>query len=242
MFASGSFTRAGRTEQLCMYAMSSSVFAVVDQIVQSQTGVTWRLYNKDADDAEADRTPNTTHPALDLWQRPNDFYTLPELVEATAALGAGRRAVAGRRPCAGANENGLPLELWPIRPDRMRPVVDPERFIVGYMYRGGGEEIPLGLRDVIYVRKPNPLDPFRGLSPIAALILDVEGEQAAAQYNTLFFANGAAARRAHPGHRGHVRARVQAHAAALPRIPPGRQTTPTASACRSWARGSTRRP
>ena len=44
---------------------------------------------------------------------------------------------------------------------------------------------------MIRAKRPNPLDPYRGLGPIGSLLLDIEGEKAAAEWNAAFFRNGA---------------------------------------------------
>lgn len=81
--------------------------------------------------------------------------------------------------------------MWPVRPDRMAPVKDRTNFLAGYVYAVGDEKIPLRTDQVLFDRRQNPRDPWRGLSPIPSLMLDIEGEKAAAAWNYNFFANGA---------------------------------------------------
>jgi phage portal protein BeeE len=86
----------------------------------------------------------------------------------------------------------MPLEMWPVRPDRMRPVADPKKFCVGYEYVGpSGEVVPLGLDEVIFERRPNPLDPYRGLGPVQTILTDLDSSRFSREWNRQFFANSA---------------------------------------------------
>src|SRR5215472_8999935 len=56
--------------------------------------------------------------------------------------------------------SSIPLGLWPVRPDRLEPVPDPDTYLKGYIYSSpdGREKIPLGVTDVIVIRYPSPMD------------------------------------------------------------------------------------
>ncbi|KKK90437.1 hypothetical protein LCGC14_2723000, partial [marine sediment metagenome] len=87
---------------------------------------------------------------------------------------------------------GPPLELWPVRPDRMAPVPDPTEFLKGYVYFSpDGEKVLLGVDDVVQLKMPNPLDPYRGLGPVQSILADLDSERYSAAWNRNFFLNGA---------------------------------------------------
>lgn len=170
---------------------NSTLFAIVDRCATGMASIDWHLYRKAPPGAPAeDRQEVTVHAALDLWNRPNSFFTQQEFVETTQQhheLTGEMFWVIARDP-----RSPIPLELWPVRPDRMRPVPDPQRFLVGYIYCGpDGEEVPLGLDEVIFVRRPNPLDPYRGMSAVASAMVPIEGAAFAAEWNRNFFKNSA---------------------------------------------------
>uniref|UniRef100_UPI003671AC98 phage portal protein n=1 Tax=Paenibacillus chitinolyticus TaxID=79263 RepID=UPI003671AC98 len=76
--------------------------------------------------------------------------------------------------------------------DRMEPVPDPDDFLVGYIYRGpSGERIPLGVDDVIFLRRPNPEDPYRGMGAVQTILMDIDATKASAEWNANFFRNSA---------------------------------------------------
>jgi HK97 family phage portal protein len=86
----------------------------------------------------------------------------------------------------------IPLEMWVVRPDRIRPVPDPEQFLLGYMYTGpDGQEVALRKEDVIFIRTPHPTDPYRGIGPVQALLTDLDAVRYSAEWNRSFFLNSA---------------------------------------------------
>ena len=180
---------SGNMEQhLGAMSAQSTLFAIVDRIASSIAAVTWRLYRGTGET----RVEVDPHPALTVWNKPNPFYTQSEFVETIQQhyelTGEWWWAIGRSNLLSGA---GPPVELWPVRPDRMRPVKHPTEFISGYVYGIGTNEVPLRLEDVVFNKRPNPLDPYRGIGPIGTLLVDIEGEAAASAFNTQFFRSGA---------------------------------------------------
>lgn len=181
--------------QMAAYGAVGTLFSIVHRLSESTSQVEWRLYRKTTDgrrryEGEETRTEVTRHAALDLWNRPNPWETRQSFVEATQQhldLTGEAWWVVARSPVA-----DLPLELWTVRPDRMTPVPHPTRFLSGYVYRGpDGEQVPLGLDDVIQIKMPNPLDPYRGLGPVQAILVDLDAARYSAEWNRNFFVNSA---------------------------------------------------
>jgi HK97 family phage portal protein len=72
------------------------------------------------------------------------------------------------------NNRGVPKEIWPRRPDRMGVVPDEDRKgylgVAGYKWKRGEKDIvEFEPNDVIHFKFWNPLEPYRGLRPIAAV-------------------------------------------------------------------------
>src|ERR1041384_1277659 len=126
-----------------------------------------------------------------VWNRPNPFMPRQEYVE----IGQQHVDLAGEWWWVIARSRltgGTPVEMWPVRPDRMRPVESNTDFIAGYIYRSpDGEEVPLRREDVIMIRTPAPLDIFRGVSPLAALDADLSQTQVQTAWASAFFRNAA---------------------------------------------------
>lgn len=190
--------RAGSSAALSAMGAQSTLFAIVDRIAYSTSRVDWRLYRKPAGAPPAphrvvptDEGMVTRHPALTLWNRPNPHHTAQEFREATIQhfeLVGEMPWVIGR---ARRTPDGPPIELWTVRPDNIRPVADRFEFINGWIYGTGLREVPLRLDQVIFTKRPHPTNPYRGIGPVQTLLLDLEGEKAATEFNAAFFRNGA---------------------------------------------------
>lgn len=176
--------------QMAAMGQVGTLFAIVDKLATGVAGTQWHLYRKARSGNPDDRTEVMDHPALVVLNRPNPFYTRQELFEA----GQQHQDLTGEMWWVMARDRRLafPTEIWPIRPDKMQPVTSPSAFITGYLYTGpDGEKIPLAKEDVIFIRRPNPLDPFRGIGPVQSVLSYIDGEHYSAMWNRNFFLNGA---------------------------------------------------
>ncbi|WP_377271917.1 phage portal protein [Peterkaempfera sp. SMS 1(5)a] len=181
---------AGARAQLRAMGQVGTLFSIVNRTSTSTSRVNWRLYRKAKSGRPEDRVEVTSHAALDLWNRPNRFFTRQEFVETEQQhidlTGEGWWVLA-RSP-----RSTIPLEMWPVRPDRMEPVPDPEHYLTGYIYTSpGGERVPLGLDEVIQIRMPNPEDVYRGMGPVQAILHDLDATRYSAAWNANFFRNSA---------------------------------------------------
>lgn len=190
-FVSGLMRPAGQEAQMRAQGTNSTLYAIVDRIITSYSQVEWHLYRTAKSGKDEDRVEVTSHAALDLWNGPNKFMTGPTFRES----GQQHEELTGEQWWVIArNEHfkQLPLELWPVRPDRMDPVPDENDFIVGYVYRSpSGEQVPLDVDDVIFQRRPNPIDPYRGMGVVQTILIDLDATRASAEWNRAFFLNSA---------------------------------------------------
>ena len=192
-------TTGGMTAQMQAQGQVGTLFAIVDRIITAYSQVEWKLYRVPRDgrrrydggttSTQDGRVEVTRHPALDLWHKPNPFFF----------GGAFRESTQQHEELTGEqywiivrNAVGLPQEMWFVRPDRMEPVPDSENFLAGYIYRGpGGEDVPLAVDDVIFLRRPHPLDPYRGLGAVQSILGDLDATYLSTEYNRNFFMNSA---------------------------------------------------
>ncbi|MET8864661.1 phage portal protein [Nonomuraea sp. NPDC004580] len=168
-----------------------TLFAIVHRTSNATSQVDWKLYRTAASGLDEDRQEVTRHAALDIWNRPNPWMPRQEFVEVEQQhvdlTGEGWWVVA-RNP----RMRSIPLELWPVRPDRIFPVPDPQEFIRGYIYLGpDGEQVPLRVDEVIQLRMPNPLDPYRGMGPVQSILTELDSTKYSAEWNRNFFRNSA---------------------------------------------------
>lgn len=181
----------GRAEQLAMYGENGTLYGVVSKLANMTSLVDWKLWQKAQSGLEEDRIEITRHAALTVWNTPvTGFFSRQEFVEAF------------QQHCDLAGEfwwvlnnsslTNAPIEMWPVRPDRLRPVESNREFIAGYLYRSpDGEEVPLRREEVIMGRTPAPLDIYRGMSAVTALEPDLEGQATQSAWASSFFRNSA---------------------------------------------------
>lgn len=183
-----------RTQQLDAMGSVSTLFQIVTRLAETTATVRWHLYRTRSEgvDPETPRVEVTRHAAVDLWAKPNEFYTKNLFVETFQQhldlIGEAYWVVVR----AGNSPGGVPLEMWPVRPDRMEPVPHREKYLAGWIYKGpDGEDVPLKTWEVIQLRRPNPTDPYRGMGAVQTLLTDIESARYSAEWNRNFFKNSA---------------------------------------------------
>lgn len=189
-FGGGLYARRDAPAQLDTMATNGTVFGIVDKTSTAVAETEWKLYRKAKSGNEEDRVQVTSHAALDLIDKPNAFFSRMLLFESAQQhldlTGEGILLVSR------AGRIKLPLELWPIRPDRLTPVPHPEKYLAGWIYTSpDGETVPLEVDEIIQTRRPHPKDPYRGIGPVQTVITDVLGAQYASEWNANFFRNSA---------------------------------------------------
>lgn len=183
-------------EQLQLTAANGTTYAVVDLLTRDVAGYTnsWHLYRADTTTsrgrvAQPDPAREVlTHAALDLWFQPNDWFDNNLFVWATGQ----HVELTGKAFWVLTMTPYGPIDMWLVRPDRMTPVPDPNGFLLGWIYSAPtGEQIAIPWWEVIWIRQPDPMDPYGGLSPATPLQTDIESGRAISQWNRNFFANSA---------------------------------------------------
>lgn len=128
------------------------------------------------------------HPLLDKLERPNPDWTGVFF----------RKAIIGYFLIAGnafqyairTSKAGPPDELWTLPPDRVRPVPDEKRGIIGYEYEDWPKEKnPIPPQLIGHLRTWNPEDPFFGMSPVQVAALMIDQQTDARKWNLSLFQN-----------------------------------------------------
>ena len=127
------------------------------------------------------------HPVQRLLDSPNPFWSRGDLWRATETyLGVWGSAYWGLE----RDSLGQVAEIWPLRPDRMRVIPDPNTYIKGFVYVGYGQQpVAYVPEDIVWLRYFNPLDEYAGLSPIAPLRLSADMALDALRANRTGLAN-----------------------------------------------------
>lgn len=170
------------------YGSVGTLFAIVSQLGTAVSKTPWHLYRRGLYSDIHRRPEVLTHGLLSVWNRPNPFYTgrlFRETVQQHLDL-------VGEGIFVLYRVGTIIVELWPVRPDRIHPVKSPTKYLTGYIYKGpDNEEVPLELDDVVQIKMPNPLDPYRGMGPVQSVLADIDASRYSAEWNRNFFINGA---------------------------------------------------
>jgi HK97 family phage portal protein len=190
-----------RFTQLNAAGGQGTLFGII-QLLSTGAHVTgdWSMYRKNrdgrvryttSDRGSDERMEVLQHAALDLWDQPNDFMTGAEFRE----IGWQHMELVGEWYWVlnrGPSGTGMPVEMWPVRPDRMEPVPDKDKFLLGWVYTGpNGESVPLLHSEVIQLKYPCPTDPYRGQSAVQALLAHIDSSKYTAEWSRNFFLNSA---------------------------------------------------
>jgi HK97 family phage portal protein len=170
----------GAGRELAAYAASTWVYLAVSRIAEAGALVPLHVYRLAGETREA----VVRHPLEVLLARPNPFTSRFELMEQT--LGALELAGNAFWYLAG-DGRGVPTEIWPLRPDRVRIVPHPTQHIGGYVYEVGGVCVPLEPSEVVHFKRWNPTNEYYGLSGVAAARLAIESDHAMAVWNKSTF-------------------------------------------------------
>jgi HK97 family phage portal protein len=191
------FRSDDKADQMRAMGSVGTLFAIVHMASEATSMVDWKLYRKTADgrrryghEGQDDRQEVLDHMALRVWNKPNPFMTRQEFIEVFEQ----HRLLTGEAwwlPTRAGNL-AFPTELWTARPDRIEVNPSPTDFLTGYTYLSpDGQKLPLGLDEVIQLRTPNPMDPYRGWGAVQSILADVDATKASAEWNRNFFRNSA---------------------------------------------------
>lgn len=82
----------------------------------------------------------------------------------------------------------IALQLLP--PQHTAPIPDPKKFVSGFeVSMPTGEKITMKPEDVIWIRRPHPIDPYLSMTPMESAGIAIEIENLAKMYNRNFLLN-----------------------------------------------------
>lgn len=166
-------------------ASSNAVYACAILRADTLSGIPLRCYRvRGNKKVEVDGGP-----VVELMRKVNPFWTMNRLLtmtELSLCLWGKNYWAIERGP------NGQPTEIWWMKPDRVKVYPHPTQYVRGFGYQpiSGGPEIWFEPNEVVWMRYPNPLDEFGGLSPLAAARLAADLASGAAKSNLYLFQQG----------------------------------------------------
>jgi HK97 family phage portal protein len=179
---------AGRTERIAdVVGDVSFVYEVQHGVLSYAAPVPIKVF---ALEASGERYEDFNDGAYQLLRNPNprhDAYQFREYLLASRLNFGEHFAVKVR------DQGGTVRELWPVRPDRMKEVPDPDTGqLLGFILNPDSpRSVGIPIEDLIWGTSWNPTNDYRGLSPVGALRWQVELGRDAEQVGVDLLANGA---------------------------------------------------
>lgn len=87
------------------------------------------------------------------------------------------------------NAMGVPVELWPVPPDRMLVIPGKQKLIDGYLYRYQGHSVSFDADEIVHLRYVNPRSLYYGAGPLQAAAYEYDTELYLKKYRVHLFEN-----------------------------------------------------
>lgn len=175
-----------RYQDLCEegYRQNVIVFRCIHLIARSAASVPWRLLKKGKEMVD--------HPLLSLIHRPNSRQGGAAFIESVFAywLLSGNSYIERVD-----NKNGLPCELYALRPDRLQVIPNTNGSISAYEYKVGSHtrRISVSCRDsspILHLKMFHPLNDWYGMSPMEAAVSAIDQHNTVSSHNLAILQNG----------------------------------------------------
>lgn len=162
-------------------------YACISAISDEVAMIDLRLYERQADGSTVEVTES---PILDILFKVNQFTTRFDHFWLTQTY----LESVGEAPWfIDKNEFNQVTAIYFLQPFKLKPLVDQKsNHVIGYKYQlDDGTEIPIPIDDVIFLKYPDPSNPFRGKGPMQAALETILVDLNAEQWNKSFFVNSA---------------------------------------------------
>ena len=178
-----SFQAADMSEQAFqLYERLGWVYGAVRRVSLDVSGLPWKLFAGKG----KQENPLESGAMFDLLEEPNSLQTFRQLMQATISYleTVGAAYLLFFPP-------PLPA-LWPLRPDRVQPLLSPSAQLLGWEYRGVNGVVVLPPEAIVPFTYFSPREPIGGhMSPLMPVNLSAQGMIAAMAWNVTFFERGA---------------------------------------------------
>lgn len=178
------------------YSKNLIVYVAISKIATSCAGIEWCLYKKPKT-RKGKKVEIEDHPLLTLMRKPNPEMGLATFTENVVAY----KEITGNSYIEFNNgvfvNQKTPLEMWPVRPDKMKIVPGPTGYVLRYEYTSGGitKDFEVDQKtlksNILHWKSFNPLNFWYGLSPIEAAMLSLDQNTAGQKWNLALLQNSA---------------------------------------------------
>lgn len=168
------------------YRKNVIVSACIQMIATSAPEAPLKVYK----DTDKGLMEDENHWLSKLLQQPNENQSSFELWEyGHTYLNTGGRMIFELIRAGGPG--GEVVEIYPLRPDRIRVVPGVDSPVSHYEYWVDGKKIIYEPWEILEIKFPDPLDEFNGLSPIKRVSRELGIDNEATDFTSTFFENAA---------------------------------------------------
>lgn len=170
------------------YQLNPTVFRCINMISQAVGSVKLEVYNK----GDRTKTPLDNSPLKLLLDRPNPMMATASFMEAMTSF----YCISGNTYIESVGKS-VPLELWPMRPDKMSIVPNALGYPGKYIFKDGGIEKVFEVdfvrlkSPVLHVKTFNPENDWFGQAPLQAGINALDASNEASRWNLSLLQNSA---------------------------------------------------
>jgi len=156
------------------------VYRAVMLIASACAGIPWVLYRKGR--SRGTWIEEEDHPLLRLIRRPNPEQGQAQFIRQLVAywILAGNSYVEAIEPLT---RKAPPIELWVLRPDRVKVIPDAKNRVSGYEYRAGTGKHEYKREQIMHLKMFSATDDWYGLSPIVVAARIIDQNNAADDWN-----------------------------------------------------------
>jgi HK97 family phage portal protein len=167
------------------YQVNVIGYKCVSLISRACAGIEWELYRGEREIEE--------HPLLELLKSPNPLQSKSAFFEAIVAYYqiAGNSYIEAVKP----SPKAAPMELWPLRPDKIRIIPGQLGLPAAFEFKGASKDklYPVdqvtGQGDLLHMKTFHPTDPWYGMSPIEAAVYSVDQHNESGRWNLSLLQN-----------------------------------------------------
>jgi HK97 family phage portal protein len=167
------------------YQTNVIAYKCISILSKTCASIPWELYQGDREIEK--------HPILDLLKNPNPMQSRAAFFEALVAYFsiAGNSYVEAVR----IGDKGVPYELWPVRPDKMKIIAGRLGLPAAFVFKAnaGDKTWPVdqisGASSILHMKSFHPTDPWYGMSPIEAATYSVDQHNESSKWNLSLLQN-----------------------------------------------------
>jgi len=169
------------------YIKNAVVYKCISMVARSASSVPFLAFDK-----RTNRTIETSS-LVDLLNAPNPAQSRVDFFEALYSY----RLISGNAFVQAVSLNGIPKELFILRPDRITIIIGRGNIPTAYKYKIDATEKTFyvdgfsGKSEILHIKNFNPINDWYGLSPIEAASYSIDQHNEASKWNQSMLQNGA---------------------------------------------------